>query len=287
MMNRIGIEMSNYLRNSLIALVVLLGISVYGYAQLPEVLKRNNITFVMGGIGEDEAKAIRSEAKNWPLSIEFSEYLNNRDAWISGVQLKIINSNDEITLDEIIDGPLFLANLPVGNYQLIGTYGGVSKKQKVQIKAGKTLRVAMSWRLAKTSSTQSETKLVNVDEFNQKVTIVQENFKKMQEQMDQIHRTTDFSERQRLLGEHWATMQSNAKVMQEIWGQGLTNCCNRGGHMMDGRYLGRRGPIGSYYSEMTPEELQRHQYMLERYMGMQQNMMNQMMMHQNYRWMNR
>lgn len=42
--------------------------------------------------------------------------------------------------------------------------------------------------------------------------------------------------------------------------------------------------MSPYYSKLTPEQLKQRQYMMEQYMGMQQNMMNQMMQ-QNYIWM--
>ena len=57
-----------------------------------------------------------------------------------------------------------------------------------------------------------------------------------------------------------------------------------GGHMM-GPTMGWNG-MGSYYSKLTPEQLKQRQYMMDQYMGMQQNMMNQMMQ-QNHMWMDR
>ena len=35
------------------------------------------------------------------------------------------------------------------------------------------------------------------------------------------------------------------------------------------------------YSQLTPKQMKQHQYMMDRYTGMQQMMMNQMMQHQN------
>ena len=55
-----------------------------------------------------------------------------------------------------------------------------------------------------------------------------------------------------------------------------------GGHMM-GPMMDWNG-MSPYYSKLTPEQLKQRQYMMEQYMGMQQNMMNQMMQ-QNYIWM--
>ena len=268
----------------LLVLMLFFALSLPGHAQLPEVRIQNNLSYIMGGIGEDEAKAIQAESKSWSLSIEFSEYLDNRDSWASGVQLKIINSKGEAIFDELINGPMLLVNLSAGNYQLIGTYSGVSKKISAQIATGKSLRVSMNWRLAKGDKAPSNGKTSNVAEFDKRTTQIQENFKIMQEQMNQIRATTDPQERQRLLKEHWNAMQGNANLMQEVWGTRFMECCARNGNMMGGGNMMGWGD-NPHYPNLTPEQLRQHQHMMDRYIGMQQNMMNQMMMQQNYMWM--
>ena len=42
--------------------------------------------------------------------------------------------------------------------------------------------------------------------------------------------------------------------------------------------------MGSYYSRLTPEQLKQRQYMMDQYLGMQQQMMNHMLFQQNYMW---
>ena len=55
------------------------------------------------------------------------------------------------------------------------------------------------------------------------------------------------------------------------------------GMMMGGPMMGW-GHMRGYYSNLTPEQLQQRQYMMDQYLPMQQMMMDQMMWHQ--RWMN-
>jgi len=57
---------------------------------------------------------------------------------------------------------------------------------------------------------------------------------KMQKQMNEIRKTEDPEERQQLLGEHWATMQSAMEMMHGTWGPGMMGCCG-----VDGRMMGR------------------------------------------------
>ena len=230
--NRIGDMMSLNIRNSLIALIVLSSVSYSGFGQLPEVQIINNYSYIMGGIGEHEADAIQAVAKKWPLSIQFTEHLENYDSWVSGVELKIINSAGHTIFDERIDGPMFLANLPTGSYQLIGSYRGVTKKMMVKIMTNQSLQISMNWLIAKPQSFQFENKLINAVDFNKSAYQTQEGFKKIQFQVDKIRRTTDFQQRQKMINDHLVTIQSNSRMMQKILGQEFIACCSQG------RYIG-------------------------------------------------
>lgn len=138
------------LLKSLLISLVLLGAVVNSYAQLPPVQQQGDVVFIMGGIGEDEAKSIQTEAKNWPLSIEFSEYLVSHDLWVSQVVLTIKDSaTGQPVFYGTVDGPMFLAKLPSGSYELIATYQGVTKVKKVQILKDRSVRAVINWRLSK------------------------------------------------------------------------------------------------------------------------------------------
>ena len=84
----------------------------------------------------------------------------------------------------------------------------------------------------------------NVQEFDKRMAQAQENMKKMQEQMDKINQTQDPEARQKLLQEHWATMQNNMQLMHGMWGPGMMGCCS-GDTMMGGHMMGWRG-MGDY-----------------------------------------
>ena len=130
----------------------------------------------------------------------------------------------------------------------------------------------------------------NVQEFDKRMAQAQGNMKKMQEQMDKINQTQDPEARQKLLQEHWATMQNNMQLMHGMWGPGGgMGCCMGGPGMMGpGMTMGPMmgwGHMGGYYSKFTPEQQRQRQYMMDQYMPMQQMMMDHMMRHQQYMWM--
>ena len=114
-------------------------------ADLPEIQSRSNLSCMMGGIGADETEAMRMEAKKWPLNVEFTEQQGKAYPWVSGAQLQIINQAGKVIFNETCNGPLFLAKLTPGKYQLIATYEGVAKKKSVLIEEGKPSKVSFTW----------------------------------------------------------------------------------------------------------------------------------------------
>ena len=122
---------------------------------------------------------------------------------------------------------------------------------------------------------------MSIEQFDQEMVKAQEDLKKMQAQMSLIQKTTDPAQRQKLMQEHQAMMQQGMQGMNAMMG-----CC--AGGMMGGGHMKGHGPMmgwkqmGNHYSQMTPEQMQQHQYMMDNYMGMQQMMMEQMMQHQQH-----
>ena len=136
--------------------------------------------------------------------------------------------------------------------------------------------LAPIWALAaeQTEVTQTQQQAPNVTEFDKQMAQAQDTFKKMQSQMEKIQQTQDPQQRQKLLQEHWDTMQAGMSMMNGMWGPGMMGK----GHMMGGSHM-----MGwQDYSNLTPEQRSQRQYMMDRYTGMQQMMMNNMMRHQNY-----
>ncbi len=131
--------------------------------------------------------------------------------------------------------------------------------------------------------------------FDKRIAQMQEQMTVMHAQMDQIRQTTDPQERQKLIQNHWNTMQNARGMMDGMWGHGRMD--GRGGPMMGGpggpMMNGRGGPMmggpsgpmmWNEYRHMSPEQMKQRQYMMDQYMGIQQQMMDQMMEHQGYMW---
>ena len=119
----------------------------------------------------------------------------------------------------------------------------------------------------------------DVKTFDQRLAEAQVHMQRMQEQMDRLRKTQDLLERQKLLQDHYQSMQNAMGAMHGMWGPGMMG----GQGMMHGPGMMGWGGMHGHYSRLTPEQMKQRQYMMDQYMGMQQMMMDHMMQRQ--QWM--
>jgi hypothetical protein len=114
-------------------------------AVLPAEEVQGNISFVTGGVGEDEAAVLKRAASRYPLQLQFVQKAWPRDEFLAGVRVRIRDRSKTVLLDTVSQGPFLLAKLPAGTYQLEAEYEGVVKRQTVAIRAGKHERAVFVW----------------------------------------------------------------------------------------------------------------------------------------------
>ncbi len=117
-----------------------------GHAQIPDTQLSRGISYISGGVGEEESQAILAEAKRWPLLVELSQLENGRGVWIFGAMIKILNSQNQVIFDAQADGPYILINLAVGQYQIEASYLGVTQKRSVNAQASAPQKLAIFWK---------------------------------------------------------------------------------------------------------------------------------------------
>jgi len=114
-------------------------------------------------------------------------------------------------------------------------------------------------------------------DVDQQAARMQALLEKMNTQMSKIQATKDPAERQKLLQEHWTTMQEGMSLMRGgMMGGGMGMGMGMGGHRMHGPMM------WGDYQNLTPEQLKQRQYRMDRWMPMQQMMMDHMMQHQHW-----
>ena len=89
---------------------------------------------------------------------------------------------------------------------------------------------------------------------------MQVNMKKMQAQMEKIHKATDPKDRQKLMQEHMQSMQDGMKMMHGMGGEMMQNCDMADGkgmksHMMGGDMMEKRMEM----MQMMMEQMKQHQ----------------------------
>jgi hypothetical protein len=116
------------------------------HAQIPDTQHSQGISYISGGVGEEESQAILAEAKQWPLLLELSQLEDGRGVWIFGANIQIENAKHQTIFDAQADGPYILINLPVGDYLIEATYQGVVQKRSVNVKSAIPQKINIFWK---------------------------------------------------------------------------------------------------------------------------------------------
>ena len=106
---------------------------------------QGKVSFVSGGVGEDEAAAMKSAAAGYPLELQFVQKATPRDEFLADVKVRITDRSKNVVLDTVTTGPFLLAKLPSGTYQVEADHRGVTKRQTVDIRSGKHQRSVFVW----------------------------------------------------------------------------------------------------------------------------------------------
>lgn len=114
-------------------------------AALPERAPQGKVDFVSGGVGDDEASALKGRAAGYPLQLQFVQQAQPRDEFLADVRVKISDRSGNVVLDTTASGPFLFANVPPGRYQVEAEYNGVVKRKSVDVRAGKQQKAMMVW----------------------------------------------------------------------------------------------------------------------------------------------
>lgn len=106
---------------------------------------QGNVSFITGGVGDDEAAAMKSAAAGYPLELQFVQRAQPRDEFLADVKVRITDRSRNVVLDAVATGPYFLAKLPAGNYQIEADHSGVVKRHNVEVRSGKHARAVFVW----------------------------------------------------------------------------------------------------------------------------------------------
>jgi hypothetical protein len=94
-----------------------LSTSVFSQNETPlEHQNENGISYISGGIGQEEIDAINAASKNYNLQLTFAE--KNEGGFLSDVKVQIQDARGRTVLQTVSDGPKLLVKLPQGKYKV-------------------------------------------------------------------------------------------------------------------------------------------------------------------------
>lgn len=109
---------------------------------LPQPVQQGKITYVTGGVGQDERQALEKTAKNYNLRITNAD----KKGKLTTQDHLVIRSSDgktEITMSGT--DPLFYAALPAGSYKIDATNGSQEQQRHIKIEHGKPVMIHFIW----------------------------------------------------------------------------------------------------------------------------------------------
>ena len=114
----------------LVAIVTVAGAPYAAAAPALEVKKSGDIQYVTGGVGDEEQKALK-ETKDFNLEVTVAVSAGN---YLSDVDIALVKAGTEV-LRAKTDGPMFLAKVPPGRYEVRATANGKTQSKTVDVGA--------------------------------------------------------------------------------------------------------------------------------------------------------
>ena len=96
---------------------------------------RNDITYLCGGVGDEESAYMKSEASSYDLMLTFAA---RNGAYLADVGVEIADAGGKRLLQARCDSPMMLVDLPrAGNYRIRADAGGLVISRSVKVNAGR------------------------------------------------------------------------------------------------------------------------------------------------------
>ena len=104
--------------------------------------QQNDISYLAGGVGEDEAKAIQ-QTVGYNLHMTFSVGMQNE--YTSDVDVTIENAAGQNLLVFNQTGPLLYVKLPTGKYTVVATRKGEVRRDVADVANGTARNLVFHW----------------------------------------------------------------------------------------------------------------------------------------------
>ncbi|MFM0080749.1 hypothetical protein P0D72_18025 [Paraburkholderia sediminicola] len=100
------------------------------------------IDYVTGGVGEDEAAALRAVASHYSMRARFT---SSSGEFLSGVKVLLSQVNGALVFVATTDGPYLYAQIPPGHYRISAVSNGVERARDINVPPYGGVSVALTW----------------------------------------------------------------------------------------------------------------------------------------------
>ncbi len=135
------------LRLMLMIACVLIGFYAFAGKNAIQSQTQGDVEFVMGGVGEDEHKAMRAIQGDYNMHLVLA--VKGTGEYVTDVKVKITNSGGKTVLDTVTNGPDLFAKLRPGQYNLVADRDGHLIKESIMVPKKHGVSVAFYWPMEK------------------------------------------------------------------------------------------------------------------------------------------
>lgn len=97
---------------------------------LPPPKQSGDVTYTSGGVPDEQLHAVKQARANYPLVIELFEKNGQKNQYTSYAQVRLIDANGNVVLDDKSEGPFFLVKPAPGTYKVEATFNGRTLEQR-------------------------------------------------------------------------------------------------------------------------------------------------------------
>lgn len=105
----------------------------------------DQVYYLSGGVGADEAQAMKQSSRHYPLTLLFAESAKPNAVYAAELEVTITNPRGRTVLKALSVGPYLLVKLPPGSYLIDAVYSGNRKQRKVTVKPGGHTHSVFVW----------------------------------------------------------------------------------------------------------------------------------------------
>jgi hypothetical protein len=138
---------TSFVATGLLLVGLLTALPVYAATAgaLPPAQTQGAVTYVSGGIGQQEAQVFEAAAAQYPLALEFALKHTPRAEFTANVHVIVTDAKGQHVLDTRSDGPFLLAKLPAGHYTVTAEHKGQTLTKTVRVAPARSAHALFVW----------------------------------------------------------------------------------------------------------------------------------------------